>query len=312
MFETIDLNHSAGDGLAEAVSDALQPPGSTTTTVAADASVINLSDGSGTIRGGGGGGGGVATAAAAGNATESKSPSAPLTLYDRCNNTDLAVDAKLSGDLILSNIDFSYATRPDQKVLDNFSVTIQSGSLTCFVGKSGAGKSTLANLLCGLYIPEKGRILVGDVTMVSAADHLQRKISSRNIISKMMSQSRSHSDLPATTTVVTSCNPSPAKDAPALHTEDKDSPTSENNSNSSNNDTTRNYPVAKPVGLGAAGAAGAAGTGAAIGDVGRYWDASVSIASAVRWLRRNVGVAQQSDSLLLSGTIAENIEYGKV
>lgn len=34
--------------------------------------------------------------------------------------------------------------------------------------------------------------------------------------------------------------------------------------------------------------------------------------SNMQWLRDNFGVVQQTDSSLLSGTIAENIEYGKV
>ncbi|MBW4507963.1 MAG: cyclic peptide export ABC transporter [Scytonematopsis contorta HA4267-MV1] len=39
-------------------------------------------------------------------------------------------------------------------------LTINSGELVFIVGKNGSGKSTLAKLITGLYIPEKGKILL--------------------------------------------------------------------------------------------------------------------------------------------------------
>ncbi|HXM57393.1 MAG TPA: ABC transporter ATP-binding protein [Candidatus Dormibacteraeota bacterium] len=45
-------------------------------------------------------------------------------------------------------------------VLDGFSLTIPAGSSLAIVGQNGAGKTTLAKLLCRLYDPEVGAVLV--------------------------------------------------------------------------------------------------------------------------------------------------------
>jgi ATP-binding cassette, subfamily B (MDR/TAP), member 10 len=49
------------------------------------------------------------------------------------------------------NLSFRYPSRPDVPVLDNFSLTVPSGSVVALVGKSGSGKSTIASLLTRLY-----------------------------------------------------------------------------------------------------------------------------------------------------------------
>ena len=48
-------------------------------------------------------------------------------------------------------------------MLRHFSLTIQPGEKLALVGINGAGKTTLVKLLCGLYRPDSGRILVGGV-----------------------------------------------------------------------------------------------------------------------------------------------------
>lgn len=51
------------------------------------------------------------------------------------------------GDIELRKITFAYPTRPNVKVLDDFSATFQSGKTTALVGPSGSGKSTIVGLL---------------------------------------------------------------------------------------------------------------------------------------------------------------------
>mmetsp|Transcript_19725 Transcript_19725/g.36265 ORF Transcript_19725/g.36265 Transcript_19725/m.36265 type:complete len:752 (+) Transcript_19725:275-2530(+) len=58
------------------------------------------------------------------------------------------------------NITFSYPTRPETKILDNFNLTVNAGGYFALVGGSGAGKSTLASLLTRMYNPQNGTILL--------------------------------------------------------------------------------------------------------------------------------------------------------
>ncbi|KAF4314666.1 hypothetical protein G195_011655, partial [Phytophthora kernoviae 00238/432] len=58
------------------------------------------------------------------------------------------------------NINFTYPSRPDVKILNDYSVTIESGQTVAFVGTSGGGKSTLISLLERFYDPASGSILL--------------------------------------------------------------------------------------------------------------------------------------------------------
>jgi ABC-type multidrug transport system fused ATPase/permease subunit len=51
------------------------------------------------------------------------------------------------------------------RVLDGFDLTIPTGSSLAIVGPNGAGKTTLAKLLCRLYDPDAGAVLVDDVDL---------------------------------------------------------------------------------------------------------------------------------------------------
>lgn len=57
-----------------------------------------------------------------------------------------------------SNVTFAYEN--GAKVLHNFNLSLEAGSRTAIVGLNGAGKSTLIKLLCGLYTPDDGSILI--------------------------------------------------------------------------------------------------------------------------------------------------------
>ena len=55
---------------------------------------------------------------------------------------------------------------------DNISLDIRQGEIYALLGENGAGKSTVIKLLCRLYKPDSGRILVNgmDIQTVDAAD----------------------------------------------------------------------------------------------------------------------------------------------
>ena len=64
--------------------------------------------------------------------------------------------------ITVSNVSFTYPSRPEIQVLKNVSLTITQGQKVAFVGSSGSGKSTLVALLERFYDPQEGVILLND------------------------------------------------------------------------------------------------------------------------------------------------------
>lgn len=69
------------------------------------------------------------------------------------------VPRRMSGEIRLENVGFHYPGS-DRYVLRGLDLTLPAGSTVALVGENGAGKSTLVKLLCGMYRPTEGRILV--------------------------------------------------------------------------------------------------------------------------------------------------------
>nr|WP_091289105.1 ABC transporter ATP-binding protein [Amycolatopsis xylanica] len=68
----------------------------------------------------------------------------------------------VEGHIVFDGVSFSYPGA-DEPALDNVSFEIKPGETVAVVGKNGAGKSTLFKLLCRLYDPTGGRILLDGV-----------------------------------------------------------------------------------------------------------------------------------------------------
>ena len=66
--------------------------------------------------------------------------------------------------LILENITFKYKQKP---VLNELSLSIETGESVGIIGVSGCGKSTLLKIISGLYLPQSGRIEVENETIPS-------------------------------------------------------------------------------------------------------------------------------------------------
>ena len=77
---------------------------------------------------------------------------------------DLDPPARLADGIRLDHISFAYPGT-ERLVLDDVNLTLPAGSVVAIVGENGAGKSTLVKLLCKLYEPTAGQILLDDVPL---------------------------------------------------------------------------------------------------------------------------------------------------
>ena len=72
---------------------------------------------------------------------------------------DLPAPERLGEGIRFEHVSFAYPGT-DRLVLDDVDIRLAPGSVVAIVGENGAGKTTLVKLLCRLYQPTKGRILV--------------------------------------------------------------------------------------------------------------------------------------------------------
>ena len=79
-------------------------------------------------------------------------------------------DDSRTGEIRFENVWFGY--KPDEYVIKKLDFTINPGEKVALVGPTGAGKSSIIRLLCRLYEPSKGRILVDgiDIKDIPQAD----------------------------------------------------------------------------------------------------------------------------------------------
>ena len=65
------------------------------------------------------------------------------------------------GEVVFEGVSFAY--RPDEPILQDLSFRIAPGEHVALVGPTGSGKTTLIRLLCRLYEPQLGRIMLDGV-----------------------------------------------------------------------------------------------------------------------------------------------------
>ena len=66
-----------------------------------------------------------------------------------------------AGEVVFENVSFAY--RPDEPILSDLSFRIAAGEHVALVGPTGSGKTTVIRLLCRLYEPQQGRILLDGI-----------------------------------------------------------------------------------------------------------------------------------------------------
>ncbi len=86
---------------------------------------------------------------------------------------DQAVPERLRQGIALEGVSFAYPGTT-REVLRDVDLTLPAGAVVAIVGENGAGKSTLVKLLCKLYEPTKGRILVDGVELGRVDAHAWR------------------------------------------------------------------------------------------------------------------------------------------
>ncbi|MCJ8283242.1 MAG: ABC transporter ATP-binding protein/permease [Rivularia sp. ALOHA_DT_140] len=77
------------------------------------------------------------------------------------NDDENKIDPAKLGEIRFEEVWFAY--KDDDYVIKNLDFTINPGEKIALVGPTGAGKSTIIRLLCRLYEPSKGRILVDGI-----------------------------------------------------------------------------------------------------------------------------------------------------
>src|SRR5437870_4238758 len=79
-------------------------------------------------------------------------------------HADTPVPERLVEGIRFDHVSFCYPGT-DRRVLEDINLELKPGSVVAIVGENGAGKSTLVKLLCRLYQPSDGRILVDGVDL---------------------------------------------------------------------------------------------------------------------------------------------------
>jgi ATP-binding cassette subfamily B protein len=74
-------------------------------------------------------------------------------------SADVPAPSRVQGGIRLEGVSFTYPGT-DRLVLDSVDLELPAGAVVALVGENGAGKTTLVKLLCKLYEPTAGRILV--------------------------------------------------------------------------------------------------------------------------------------------------------
>ena len=105
-----------------------------------------------------------------------------LWLHDRAEierrdegDQQLVVPDQLQRGIALRGVRFAYPGT-DRLIFEDVTVNLAAGSVTAVVGETGAGKTTLIKLLCGMYQPDAGAVLIDGVELrdVDLADWRRR------------------------------------------------------------------------------------------------------------------------------------------
>lgn len=77
----------------------------------------------------------------------------------------LNLQEKVTGEVAVKDVQFSYPARPDVKVLQGLSLSLSPGKTLALVGPSGCGKSTIVSLIERFYDPLGGSLTLENIDL---------------------------------------------------------------------------------------------------------------------------------------------------
>jgi ATP-binding cassette subfamily B protein len=96
-----------------------------------------------------------------------------IQVFTEGKKTQQLVDASIE----FKDVDFRY-TQDGQKILQDLSLFIPSGTMTALIGASGSGKTTLVKLIARFFDANQGQVLIGGVDVKQLPDQqLSQQIS---------------------------------------------------------------------------------------------------------------------------------------
>ncbi len=86
-----------------------------------------------------------------------------IEIKDSLSKKNVVKNLDVKGKIEFKNVSFFY--KENDYVIKDLSFIVNPGERIAFVGPTGSGKTTLIRLLCRLYEPQKGEILIDDINI---------------------------------------------------------------------------------------------------------------------------------------------------
>ena len=90
------------------------------------------------------------------------------------DNKEIVKNKRFEKNIVFENVSFEY--EKGFSTINNISLEIKSKKQYAFIGESGSGKSTIINILMGLLVPTKGRVLADNEDISKDIKSWQHKI----------------------------------------------------------------------------------------------------------------------------------------